>query len=591
MPPTRQLSDALTLTEVESLADRKTFARGKAYFHEGAVSRLEREESAVRANVQGTHRYRVELGVGDDGELTYECDCPVGDDGIFCKHAVAVALSWLENSGEEAFHADEISPRPTRPKRKTNEELIQEYVSTLSEEALRDLILQAAERDTTLRDSLLFAARTANVDDLPSIRTAVRQATRVSGPLDWREASAYGDGLLSLAAMLRQRLTGPHAAHVVELAEIAIAEAEKSLEQIDDSSGNVMPAIQQLAAVHLDACMQTKPDAIKLAERLFRYQTEGVWDTFDNVLPAYAAPLGEAGISRYRELLENEWGKLPALVPSPDYRRSFDSHRMRLENAISALAELDANVDALIRIRSKDLSSPHRYLLVAELCAKHGRYDDGLTWAKAGLAISDKRASEGLLGFCVKEYLRRSEFAAADEYEWQHFELHPTANAYSLLVDIAKTTGSYEATRTRALEFLWSRVKGEEASGKSKRNVWETPTRTELVKLFLAECDNERAWDAFKGGPVAIEMWATVAAVRGKTHPRDAIALYHRLLPVAAENGTRNARYDEAFDVVKAVRRLRSGLGDEATFADELATIRQTYRAKRNFIKLLQALG
>lgn len=76
-----------------------------------------------------------------------------------------------------------------------------------------------------------------------------------------------------------------------------------------------------------------------------------------------------------------------------------------------------------------------------------------------------------------------------------------------------------------------------------------------------------------------------------KTHPHDAIALYHRLLPIAAENGTRNARYHEAFDIVKAVKRLRSRLGDDATFADELASIRQTYRAKRNFIKLLQTLG
>lgn len=587
----RQLSVVLSLAEVELLADPKMFARGKAYFHAGAVSRLEHEETAVRADVKGTHRYCVELGVGDDGELTYECDCPVGDDGIFCKHAVAVALSWLENSGEEVFHVEEVAPRPTRPKRKTNEERIQEYVSTLSEDALRDLLLQAAERDTMLRDRLLFAAHTADADDLPSIRTAVRRATRVSGPLDWREAGAYGDGLLSLAAMLRQRLTGPHAAHVVELAETAIAEAEKSLEQIDDSSGDVMPAIQQLAAVHLDACISTQPDAIKLAERLFRYQTEGVWDTFDNVLPAYAAPLGEAGISRYRKLVENEWDKLPMLAASPDYRRSFDSRRMRLEHAMSAMAEFDDDVDAQIRIRSKDLSSPHRYLLVAELCAKHARYDDGLTWAKAGLELFGSRANEGLLDFCVKEYLRRNEAAAADAHAWQRFELHPTANAYKVLLDVGNATGSYEATRERALQLLWSRVEGEETSGKPKPSLWGTSTRTELVKLFLAERDNDSAWHAFKGGPVATDMWATMAAVRGKTHPHDAIALYHRLLPIAAESGTRNARYDQAFDVVRAVKRLRSELGDDATFADELESIRQTYRAKRNFIKLLKALG
>jgi hypothetical protein len=32
-------------------------------------------------------------------------------------------------------------------------------------------------------------------------------------------------------------------------------------------------------------------------------------------------------------------------------------------------------------------------------------------------------------------------------------------------------------------------------------------------------------------------------------------------------------------------------LGDDATFADELESIPQTYRAKRKFIKLLKAFG
>jgi hypothetical protein len=591
MPPTTQLSDVLTLSAIESLADRKTFARGKAYFHEGTVSRLEQSGDDVRANVQGTQRYCIELGVGGDGELTYECDCPVGEDGIFCKHAVAVALSWLENACEEVFHADEIERVKPGRKRKTYEEQIREYVATLSDDALRALVLEAAERDMALRDKLLFAARAANASDLPSMKTAVRQATSISRPLEWREASAYGDGLMSLAAMLRERLAGPHAAQVVELTEIAIAGAEKSLEQIDDSGGGVMPAIQELAAVHLDACIQTRPDPAKLAERLFSLQTDGVWDTFYNVLPAYATPLGEVGLSRYRKLVESRWDELPELLPSTEYQRSSDSRRMRLEHAIASLAELDGDIDTLIRIRSKDLSSPYRFLQVAELCAKHGRHDDGLSWAERGLMASGKQPDARLLDFCITEYLRRREFAKADEYGWRRFQLRPTAEAFKALLGVAKATGTSDSTRERALQHLWSLVENEESTTKEKRSFWQTPTRTELVKVFVAEHDNDSAWDAFRGGPVTIGMWSTVAAVRGRTHPLDAIEVYYRLLPIALENGARNARYDEAFDIVRAIKRLRSDLGDDGKFADELESIKQAYRAKRNFIKLLATLG
>jgi uncharacterized Zn finger protein len=591
MSQSAKLAEVLTLAEVQSLADTKTFARGKAYFHDGAVSRLEEREGAVRASVRGTHRYTVELGLGDDSELTYECNCPVGDDGIFCKHAVAVALSWLENSGEKVFHADDTEPEKTRKKRKTYEELIREYVATLDEDVLRELLLEAVERDLTLRDKLLFAARAASASDLPSMKTAVRQATRISRPLDWREADAYGDGLMSLAAMLRQRLAGPHAAQVVELAELAIAGAEKSLEQIDDSGGGVMPAILELAAAHLEACRLTAPAPVKLAERLFSFQTEGVWDTFYNVLPAYAQALGDAGLRRYRELVSKGWEALPALAPSNEFRQSFDSQRMRLEHAMEALAELDGDIDALIRIRSKDLSSPYRFLQVAELCAKHGRPHDGLAWAERGLAESGKTVDQRLLDFCIEAYLRRSEFDKADAFAWRRFESRPVAETFAALIKVATATGRHDETRERALRHLWTLVRDEEAATKSKRTSWQTSTRAELVRLFLAGHENDAAWEAFTGGPVATHLWPQMAAVRGKTHPRDAIALYHRLLPVAAESGTRKARYDEAFEIVRAVGRLRAKLGEHMQFATELDEIRSTYRAKRNFIKLLDTLS
>jgi uncharacterized Zn finger protein len=591
MSESAKLAEVLTLAEVQSLADTKTFARGKAYFHDGVISRLDERDGAVHASVRGTHRYRVELTVDEDGELAYDCSCPVGDEGVFCKHAVAVALSWLENSGEEVFHAEEAAPGKPRKKRKTYDEVIREYVATLDKDTLQQWLLEAVERDLALRDKLLFAARAAGASDLPGMKAAVRQATRISRPLDWRESGAYGDGLMSLADMLRQRLSGPHAAQVVELSELAIAGAETSLEQIDDSGGDVMPAILELASVHLDACKLTGPDPAKLAERLFRFQTEGKWDTFYNVLPAYAEPLGKNGLRRYRELVTEAWEALPTLTPSKEFRRSYDSPRMQLEHAMGALAELDGDVDALVRIRSKDLSSPYRFLLVAELCVKHGRPDEGLAWAERGLKEAGGSVDSRLLDFCIDAYLRRSEFDKADAYAWRRFETHPTSEAFPGLTKVATATGRHDETRERALTHLWALVKEEESVAQSKRSVWQRSTRTELVKIFLAGKENDIAWETFTGGPVATQLWPEMAAVRGKTHPHDAITLYYRLLPLAVEGGTRNARYDEAFEIVRTIGTLRARLDERAKFTRELEEIRAAYRAKRNFIKLLAKLS
>src|SRR6266542_3904106 len=69
------LTEVLTLRTVRELADARTFARGEAYFHGGAVGLLDADDQEVRASVQGTQRYRVCLRVGVEEELEYECDC------------------------------------------------------------------------------------------------------------------------------------------------------------------------------------------------------------------------------------------------------------------------------------------------------------------------------------------------------------------------------------------------------------------------------------------------------------------------------------------------------------------------------------
>jgi uncharacterized Zn finger protein len=174
------LVDVLTLRAIQKLADTGSLSRGMAYFHDGTVGLLDADEYEVRASVKGTQRYRVRLTAGSDGELEYECDCPVGDDGTFCKHAVAVASSWLENAGEEVFDPSEKEPAKPRKKRKTHDEQIREYLETLDESALRGWLIEAADRDRGIRDKLLFSAKAAARGDVASLKSVVRQATRTA---------------------------------------------------------------------------------------------------------------------------------------------------------------------------------------------------------------------------------------------------------------------------------------------------------------------------------------------------------------------------------------------------------------------------
>ncbi|MBI0330645.1 SWIM zinc finger family protein [Burkholderia plantarii] len=588
MPQT--LADTLTLAAVLALADEKTVARGLACFHDGAVSRLDVDGASLHATVRGGSIYSVRLSAGRDHRLVHACDCPVGARAQFCKHAVAVAFSWLENSGAEVFAPPDTPAKPqtARKPRRTHAELIDDFLATLDPDALRGWLRQAAQHDRGLRDRLLLAAR-ASGGDKAGLKAAVRGIARASRHLDWREAADYAAGLAALADSLRVRLDGALAGQVVELAELAIELAVESLERIDDSGGAVLPAIGELAAVHLDACLRTRPEPIALAQRLHHLQSMDDWRIFDDVLPNYAQALGDEGLRRYRELVDTDWDALPAL--GPGRRASHDGRRFRLEAAKLALARFDGDVDALIEALAKDLSSGYRFLQVARTCAQYGRDDEAITWALRGMAETGTHPDTRLHAFCIDAYLRRGDVASADAVAWQRFLSLPTGEAFEALLQVAARTGSVEATRTRALDHLRDCV-GRTAPATGKPGgIHREAHRTELVKALLIAGDVDAAWQTFNEGAVSIEIWPTVAAARARTHPHDAIALYHRLLPSAVERGAYGARYEQAFGYVKAIADLRLQHGEHAEFSAELDAIRTAHRAKRNFIKLLDSLS
>ena len=582
------LTDVLTLRVLQELTDTRTFARGMAYFHAGAVGLLDGGEYEARSIVQGTQRYRVRLAATPDGELEYECDCPVGDEGTFCKHVVAVALSWLENTGEEVFEPSEKNPAKSRKKRKTQGEQIREYLDALTEGALREWLMEAADRDPGIRDKLLFSAKARQGSDISSLKSVVRQATKVSGFVDWREVGDYANRLGDLAQILDERI-GDGNPKLVELIEDAIAQAEDALGHIDDSNGEVMPVIMQLREVHERACNHLGPDPVALAERLFRFQTAGDWDTFHCVLPSYQHALGESGLARYRELVEAAWKQLSALGPKA-FRTHFDSNRHRVEHAMEELTALSGDVDGLVTVKSRNLSSPHAFLELAKVLQRHGRHDNALAWAEQGIAAFPDERLDDLVEFCIAEHLRRGDAGRVESLVWQRFVCQPGGDAYFELVGIAKRIGRANDLAAKALNHLWQLVRVEEAPGAKRLPNWQPPIRSALVAIHLREKNAERTWEAFSGGPVDVRLWDKVAAVRGMTHPEEGIMLYKKLLPHAVNAGTRGAQYGAAFEIVKAIQELRAAQHQEAVFKQELVELRLAWKAKRNFMKLLATL-
>jgi hypothetical protein len=116
--------------------------------------------------------------------------------------------------------------------------------------------------------------------------------------------------------------------------EHALKLAERALDHIDDSGGQMGDAIARIEELHLDACSKARPDPEALAERLFAW-----------------------------ELAEEAWAKVPKLAPG-----------------------------------ERDLSIGYRFLQIAELCREHGEDDAALEWAEPGMAAFAEDADPRLAG-------------------------------------------------------------------------------------------------------------------------------------------------------------------------------------------------
>lgn len=578
------LDELITPAILEDLAGDTAFRRGEEYFSVGAVERLRATDDKITAKVKGTATYQVELRDEDDGELAYDCTCPRAADGYFCKHCVAVGLAWL------AEHASEGEPnaKSSREKRRDPWREIREYLTTQAPESLIDLLLEVAQRDDRLYRSLLLKAeRTGgggNVAD--AFRRAIDDATRIHAFIDWREVGTFAGNIDQVADSLAELLKPDTAATLVELTEYAIERLENSLEQIDDSNGEIGDIVCRLGELHLKACAMARPEPAGLAERLFRFETTLPFGLCSFDAATYGAPLGKAGLRRYRELAEAEWRK----VKPQDGKDSYDARRSRITRIMEQLAEASGDVDELVAIKARDLSSGYRYLDIAEIWARAKQPDKALEWAERGLKAFPERIDNRLRDFLVAAYLKRRRNDEALQLTWIQFEERPGLEHYKKLQQVAGKLGVWPAQRSRALSLVAEVI----ARAATTTTRWKpkpsTPDHSLSVEIALWEQDLDAAWAAAHEGICDRNLLITLAGKLENSRPSDAVSLYRRVVP-AIVGQTNNAAYAEAIKLVRKVGRLMKAQDHSRQFPDYLAELRVQFKAKRNFIKLLDGVG
>ena len=573
---------------LKGIAGTAYFARGKIYHDQNRVQWLDEDDEGVNARVRGTRDYTVQLWE-ESGKIQYNCDCPVGQDGEFCKHCAAAALAWL----------GEVEPRSTRPgeappKRRSAIEDIRDYLASMEPDQLIDLIVNACQRDDRMREKLLLAAR-GRGDIHAAIKTwreALKRATTTRGFVDYGEMPYFVAGIRDVVNALDSWITDGRAAAVVDLAEYAVARVEAVMEECDDSNGELSGLLAHIIELHLDACRAAPPDPVKLAERLFEHELNGQWDTFSSAVERYAEVLGEPGRARYRQLAEAEWAKVPALKPGDDKNQAWHGNRYRITQIMETLAQQSGDIEALVAIKAHDLSSAWHFLQIAEIYRNAGRRDKALEWAERGLAAFPRQTDWRLREFLIGEYLQRGRGEEAVALAWAQFEEKPDLGSFTnLKTTVRQADNDWPAWCDQALKHLRQDI-AREFTERNKTGYarMTAPDRSRLVEILLSEQEVEAAWQEAEAGGCRDDLWLRLADRRAKDHPEDSLAIYRQYAARLVEQ-TNTPAYEQAMVLVRKIGPLlQSRDGGAQRWGDYLTELRGKYKAKRNFMKLLNAL-
>jgi hypothetical protein len=255
--------------DLQALAGPRSYERGTGYLD--AVADLGMVPGGVQAIVHGTEPYRVRL-LRQEGELTGTCDCPVGVEGTFCKHCVALGLVVLDTP-------ELADPDPAASGGSTEDRTgLRAYLESLDRATLVELLHEHALDDETLNRRLsLRAARqqSGGQPDTVALRRQIDRALRTRGFTSYHGSFDYARRAQEILDTLQELLEFGHASLVTPLAERALDLIVEASEQMDDSAGAVGDTAGGMLALHAAACRASPPDPEALARWLIDLELSG----------------------------------------------------------------------------------------------------------------------------------------------------------------------------------------------------------------------------------------------------------------------------------------------------------------------------
>ena len=255
------MDNRITEAALRSRSSPESFSRGQKLFKTGAIFDAYRRGELIGGNCEGESEpfYRLRIRLSGGGIWEASCSCPY-DYGGYCKHIIALALTWIQAPGSIPKQAD-----------------IETLLEPLDRKDLTRLIADLAERNPDLYSQLELAAGAgASKKGSPKASRPGKHAPRIDygkqvqrilrGLRGYMAANAYSmmggmvDQLETVKDAAEKFLAGgdPHSA--LKVLAALVTEIGADYEEFDDSNGElgafldglVLPLVESILSADLN---------------------------------------------------------------------------------------------------------------------------------------------------------------------------------------------------------------------------------------------------------------------------------------------------------------------------------------------------
>ncbi len=630
----------LTEAMIREQTDDNSFTRGRAYARGGHIFRPLRRDRTLQARCHGSsgdpYRVQATLAATDDtarhNPISVRCDCPRGG---FCKHIVALLLTWLETPDAFEVHPSVVELLAD----KSREELVTLIELMLDADPDLDLVLRlpapgrGVPSDAPVDEAALRRQITTALDELGYTRQG-ESSYYYDEYLEYcPTASVVSEALQRLTSLGEAYLTAGQARNALSVYATLVEQIAPEMESLDDygyAGEDERPALlgacdRGLAALLESQAMQLQPadpltaeERDRLIEALYT-----LWFTELEVGGMEFAHDGPAAIARFatpeerrkvgtllRQLIipggGDKWGRgainraaihfLSLLGPDgglTDDELLAEYRKAELwEEAADLLLRMH-RVEEAIALAGRRLTTSMSLLHFANQVIATGddsRIEqaitlvDGCLWEREGHNIRDDHA---LSEWLEQQYATHGRPAKALELARRRFQQAPSRRTYEAVMEKAllpSQTGP-----------AWSDLRPDLLAELRKRHDWHA-----LIDIHLGAGEITEALAAYKQtqqrrspgvfGYSDNSYAERVAAAVAPTLPDEALAIYRRLADDQIEQRKRPA-YQEAARYLAEVMKLLEGNGRNTVWSTIISDLRQEHKKLRALREELDALG